>query len=96
MTVALYRKKLLERPSPHPILRSLGSEFCPQVDSTAQGFAGARSFQSRLLKRLGAQSGGADLAWLAKHFVDLACVQLFGVDHLPRVFLEHHRRPLHG
>ena len=25
-----------------------------------------------------------------------SCVQLFGVDHLPRVFLEHNRRPLHG
>ena len=95
ITVALYRKKRLERPSPHPILRSVGSNFAPR-DSTAQGFAGASSFQSRLLKRLGPESGGADLAWLAKHLVDLACVQLFGVDHLPRVFLEHNRRPLHG
>ena len=48
------------------------------------------------LKRLGPESGGADLAWLAKHFVDLASVQLFGVDHLPRILLKHNRRPLHG
>ena len=49
-----------------------------------------------LLKRLGPQSGRGNLAWLAKHLVDLAGVQLFGVNHLPRVFLEHNRRPLHG
>jgi hypothetical protein len=97
MTVALYRKKLLERPSPHPILRSVGFQFWTQGDLCRAGrSAGASSLQSRLLKRLGPESGGADFAWLAKHLVDLACVQLFGVDHLPRVFLEHHRRPLHG
>jgi hypothetical protein len=81
--------KLLEKPSPHPILRSVGFQFLTQGDLCRAGrSAGASSFQSRLLKRLGPESGGADFAWLAKHLVDLACVQLFGVDHLPRVFLD--------
>jgi hypothetical protein len=49
----------------------------PEDTSTAQaGVARANTLLVELLKRLGPESGGANLAWLVEHLVDLAGMQL--------------------
>ena len=40
-------------------------------------------------------SEGSHLSRGAEHLVDFARVQLLGVNHLPSIFLEHHRAPFH-
>jgi hypothetical protein len=84
ITVAL---TLQETPREAVVAPNLGASV-PILTLPRRPASRARAPCRDLLKRLGPESGGADLAWLAKHLVDLACVQLFGVDHLPRVFLD--------
>src|SRR5262249_27901819 len=75
------------------------SEWLGETTAPPSGggwYPGFSSASSSLLKRLWPKSAGADLPRLSQHLVHFAGVQLLGVNHLTRIFFEHHRAPFDG